>query len=316
VPLIGIAKGPHHGREGREVFHFPDGREKTLPVNSPVLFYLQRLRDEVHRFAIGAHRTKRSRRSPRARWTRCPASAPRASGAAAAFRHGAAKCGMRAWRICSAHRRVGGGRAGGVTGEQVGAKRQELRVNMANAIQERRLDEDVLLDMYSVTCKDIFGIAAPPQTTGRLVQPSAATYPGFAAIAGKTWRCSMTVPDYRDDMDDVLTFAVNVGFGVEKNFKVTGTIQFGVNFEGESSPHFATYQIGGWGYETQWSYGPYVKFYTTVNEMALPRGRWPTYPIQFYITKQADGTFQLSGQLDRASDLKRINLEYCSVITP
>jgi excinuclease ABC subunit C len=61
LPLIAIAKGPHHGREGREVFHFPDGREKMLPVNSPVLFYLQRLRDEVHRFAIGAHREKRSR---------------------------------------------------------------------------------------------------------------------------------------------------------------------------------------------------------------------------------------------------------------
>jgi excinuclease ABC subunit C len=61
VPLIAIAKGPNHGREGREVFHFPDGREKTLPVNSPVLFHLQRLRDEVHRFAIGAHRAKRSR---------------------------------------------------------------------------------------------------------------------------------------------------------------------------------------------------------------------------------------------------------------
>lgn len=61
VPLIAIAKGPHHGREGREVFHFPDGREKMLPVNSPVLFHLQRLRDEVHRYAIGAHREKRSR---------------------------------------------------------------------------------------------------------------------------------------------------------------------------------------------------------------------------------------------------------------
>ncbi|WP_374280158.1 excinuclease ABC subunit UvrC [Novosphingobium sp.] len=61
VPLIAIAKGPHHGREGREVFHFPDGREKMLPVNSPLLFHLQRLRDEVHRFAIGAHRDKRSR---------------------------------------------------------------------------------------------------------------------------------------------------------------------------------------------------------------------------------------------------------------
>ncbi len=61
LPLIAIAKGPHHGREGREVFHFPDGREKMLPVNSPLLFHLQRLRDEVHRFAIGAHRDKRSR---------------------------------------------------------------------------------------------------------------------------------------------------------------------------------------------------------------------------------------------------------------
>jgi excinuclease ABC subunit C len=61
VPLIAIAKGPHHGRDGREVFHFTDGREKMLPVNSPVLFHLQRLRDEVHRFAIGAHRDKRSR---------------------------------------------------------------------------------------------------------------------------------------------------------------------------------------------------------------------------------------------------------------
>ena len=61
IPFIGIAKGPDHGREGREIFHFPDGREFDLPVNSPVLFYLQRLRDEVHRFAIGAHRAKRSK---------------------------------------------------------------------------------------------------------------------------------------------------------------------------------------------------------------------------------------------------------------
>ena len=61
VPLIAVAKGPHHGRDGREVFHFPDGREFDLPVNAPVLFYLQRLRDEAHRFAIGAHRAKRSK---------------------------------------------------------------------------------------------------------------------------------------------------------------------------------------------------------------------------------------------------------------
>lgn len=61
LPVIAIAKGPHHGREGREVFHFPDGREKTLPTSSPLLFHLQNLRDEVHRFAIGAHRAKRSK---------------------------------------------------------------------------------------------------------------------------------------------------------------------------------------------------------------------------------------------------------------
>jgi excinuclease ABC subunit C len=61
VCMIGIAKGPHHGRDGREVFHLMDGREISLPVNHPVLFYMQRLRDEVHRFAIGAHRAKRSK---------------------------------------------------------------------------------------------------------------------------------------------------------------------------------------------------------------------------------------------------------------
>ncbi len=61
VCMVGVAKGPHHGRDGREVFHLMDGRELTLPVNSPVLFYLQRLRDEVHRFVIGAHRDKRSK---------------------------------------------------------------------------------------------------------------------------------------------------------------------------------------------------------------------------------------------------------------
>ncbi|NNM77919.1 excinuclease ABC subunit UvrC [Sphingomonas sp. ID1715] len=61
VALVGVAKGPHHGREGREVFHLLDGREITLPPNSPILFYLQRLRDEAHRFAIGAHRQKRAK---------------------------------------------------------------------------------------------------------------------------------------------------------------------------------------------------------------------------------------------------------------
>ncbi len=60
VALIGVSKGPDRNA-GRETFHFPDGREFGLPVNAPVLFYLQRLRDEAHRYAIGAHRSKRSR---------------------------------------------------------------------------------------------------------------------------------------------------------------------------------------------------------------------------------------------------------------
>jgi excinuclease ABC subunit C len=60
VPLIAVSKGPDRNA-GREVFHFPDGREKMLPLNSQLLFYLQRLRDEAHRYAIGAHRQKRSR---------------------------------------------------------------------------------------------------------------------------------------------------------------------------------------------------------------------------------------------------------------
>ena len=59
VCLVGVAKGPHHGREGREVFHMMDGSERMLPVNAPLLFYLQRLRDEVHRFVIGPPRQAR-----------------------------------------------------------------------------------------------------------------------------------------------------------------------------------------------------------------------------------------------------------------
>ncbi|PZU09591.1 excinuclease ABC subunit UvrC [Sphingomonas sp.] len=59
VPIVGISKGPDRNA-GREHFHLPDGRESMLPPGSPVLFYLQRLRDEAHRFAIGAHRAKRA----------------------------------------------------------------------------------------------------------------------------------------------------------------------------------------------------------------------------------------------------------------
>lgn len=58
LTVVAIAKGPDRNA-GREQF-FMDGRAPfLLPVNDPVLHYLQRVRDEVHRFAIGAHRTRR-----------------------------------------------------------------------------------------------------------------------------------------------------------------------------------------------------------------------------------------------------------------
>jgi excinuclease ABC subunit C len=60
VALVGVAKGPDRNA-GRETFFLPGGREFTLPTNDPVLFYIQRLRDEAHRFAIGAHRQKRAK---------------------------------------------------------------------------------------------------------------------------------------------------------------------------------------------------------------------------------------------------------------
>lgn len=60
VPVVAVSKGPDRNA-GRETFHLPGGREISFPPNAPVLFYLQRLRDEAHRFAIGAHRAKRAK---------------------------------------------------------------------------------------------------------------------------------------------------------------------------------------------------------------------------------------------------------------
>jgi len=60
LPLVAIAKGPDRDA-GRERFFLPDGRVMNFEPNDPVLYYLQRLRDEAHRFAIGSHRGKRSK---------------------------------------------------------------------------------------------------------------------------------------------------------------------------------------------------------------------------------------------------------------
>ncbi|MCF6220781.1 MAG: helix-hairpin-helix domain-containing protein, partial [Robiginitomaculum sp.] len=58
--LVAIAKGPDRNA-GRETFHMVGRPEFSLPVRTPVLYYLQRLRDEAHRFAIGTHRAKRKK---------------------------------------------------------------------------------------------------------------------------------------------------------------------------------------------------------------------------------------------------------------
>jgi len=60
VPLVAIAKGPDRDA-GRETFHAPGKPSFKLPPRDPVLYFLQRLRDEAHRFAIGSHRQKRKR---------------------------------------------------------------------------------------------------------------------------------------------------------------------------------------------------------------------------------------------------------------
>jgi len=59
VALVGISKGPDRDA-GREHFYVPGKEPFRLDLKSPVLYYLQRLRDEAHRFAIGTHRKKRS----------------------------------------------------------------------------------------------------------------------------------------------------------------------------------------------------------------------------------------------------------------
>ena len=61
IILIGVAKGPERDA-GREHFHIPgEPRPRMLESRDPVLYFVQRLRDEAHRFAIGTHRSKRAK---------------------------------------------------------------------------------------------------------------------------------------------------------------------------------------------------------------------------------------------------------------
>ena len=60
IPMIGVAKGLDRDA-GKEEFHRTGQRPFALRHNDPVLYFIQRLRDEAHRFAIGTHRAKRSK---------------------------------------------------------------------------------------------------------------------------------------------------------------------------------------------------------------------------------------------------------------
>ena len=60
VPLVAIAKGPDRDA-GRETFFIPGRDLFKLPPRDPVLYFVERLRDEAHRFAIGSHRARRKR---------------------------------------------------------------------------------------------------------------------------------------------------------------------------------------------------------------------------------------------------------------
>ncbi|MBV8393501.1 MAG: excinuclease ABC subunit UvrC, partial [Alphaproteobacteria bacterium] len=59
IAIVGIAKGPDRDA-GRERFFVPGKPPFSLEPRDPVLYFLQRLRDEAHRFAIGTHRTRRA----------------------------------------------------------------------------------------------------------------------------------------------------------------------------------------------------------------------------------------------------------------
>ncbi len=60
VPLIGVAKGADRDA-GRETFFMPGKPPFRLPPRDPILYFVERLRDEAHRFAIGSHRQRRKR---------------------------------------------------------------------------------------------------------------------------------------------------------------------------------------------------------------------------------------------------------------
>jgi excinuclease ABC subunit C len=60
VPIVAIAKGPDRDA-GNETFHMAGRTPFKLAPRDPVLYFIERLRDEAHRFAVGSHRQRRKR---------------------------------------------------------------------------------------------------------------------------------------------------------------------------------------------------------------------------------------------------------------
>ncbi len=114
LPLVGIAKGPDRNA-GRERFFLPGRPPFSLEPRDPVLYFLQRLRDEAHRFAIGTHRARRAKAigqlaARRDRRHRRPAQAR----AAAPFRLGPRRRARRARRARARRRHQQSGRKKGL----------------------------------------------------------------------------------------------------------------------------------------------------------------------------------------------------------
>ena len=115
VPMIGVAKGPERDA-GNETFFCRPQPPVKLPPRDPVLYFIQRLRDEAHRFAIGSHRTRRKKDIREAGLQEIPGIGPDAQARAVApLRHAQ---GDRA-RVA---RRSGAG-----AGHQRGDRAQDLR---------------------------------------------------------------------------------------------------------------------------------------------------------------------------------------------
>ena len=117
IAVVGVAKGPDRDA-GLERFFMPGKTPFMLEPKSPVLYYLQRLRDEAHRFAIGTHRdAPRHGDAQATRWTRSRASAPARKRAL-----------LHAFGSARGVSRAVGGRPGQGRGRQRGAGAAHLRL--------------------------------------------------------------------------------------------------------------------------------------------------------------------------------------------